>query len=469
MSAGRRLSRATLGGAGARPVRIVHLGLGSFFRAHQAWYTDRAPDANEWGIAAFTGRRPALCDALTPQDGLYTLVTRGEEGDTFEVVRSLSCVHPAGDHARWLDHARSPALGIVSLTVTEAGYQRDAEGALDTSNPEVARDIDALREDLAAPVSTVPARLLAGLVTRHRAGLGQVAVMPCDNLPENGAMTQRLLRDLATLVDPRLMDVVDTTSFVTTMVDRITPGTTDDDRELVARQTGWWDAAPVTTEPFSEWVVSGHFPAGRPAWDRAGVIFTDDVGPFEQRKLWMLNGAHSLLAYAGSALGHSTVADAVADPVCRGWVEEWWDEAARHMSLPAEDVRRYRDALVERFRNPRIRHLLAQIAADGSQKIPVRILPVLRAERGDGRLPSGATRAVAAWICHLRGLGAPVNDRTGDACRAAAAGPVDDAARGVLGLLDPALSADEAVVRSLARSIEDLGAFRTPCARGGFR
>lgn len=467
MSAGRRLSRAALGGAGARPVRIVHLGLGSFFRAHQAWYTDRAPDAQEWGIAAFTGRRPALCDALTPQDGLYTLVTRGEERDTFDVVRSVSCVHPARDHARWLDHACGPALSIVGLTVTEAGYRRDAEGALATGDPEVAADVAALRGDLTVPVATVPARLLAGLVARDRAGLGPVAVMPCDNLPGNGALTRRLLRDLAAMVDSRLVDVVDATSFVTTMVDRITPGTTDDDRELVARRTGWWDAAPVTTEPFSEWVVSGHFPAGRPSWDGVGATFTDDVGPFEQRKLWMLNGAHTLLAYAGSALGHGTVADAVADPVCRGWVEEWWDEAVRHLVLPAEEVGRYRDALVARFRNPRIRHLLAQIAADGSQKIPVRILPVLRAEREAGRLPSGALRAVAAWICHLRGLGAPVNDRGGQAVRAAAAGPVEEAVRGVLRLLDPALCADDAVVGAVVVAVGDLSARGAPSPQDG--
>ena len=150
----------------------------------------------------------------------------------------------------------------------------------------------------------------------------------------------------------------------------------------------------MLTEPFSEWVLAGEFPGGRPAWEAAGARVVDDVEPFEQRKLWLLNGSHSLLAYAGHVRGHETVAEAIADPVVRGWVEQWWDEAAAHLTLPPSDVAAYREALLERFANPRIRHLLAQIAADGSQKIPVRILPDAAGRAGRRR---GSRRARPGW------------------------------------------------------------------------
>ena len=176
----------------------------------------------------------------------------------------------------------------------------------------------------------------------------------------------------------------------------------------------------MVTEPFSEWVLSGRFAGGRPRWEDAGATFTDDIAPFEERKLWLLNGGHSLLAYAGSARGHETVADAVADETCRAALEAWWAEASRHLTLPTED---YREALLERFANPRMRHLLAQIAADGSQKLPIRILPVLRAERSAGRMPDGAVRVLAAWIGHLRGAGAPVSDPRAEELVRARRGP----------------------------------------------
>lgn len=441
----------------AAAVRIAHLGVGNFFRAHQAWYTDRAPDAADWGIAAFTGRRPALAAALGPQQGLYTLVTRGPTTDQFDVIASVSAVHAATEHDAWLTYLRSPELAIVTLTVTEAGYRCRSDGSLDTTDDAVRADVEALRADLTAPVATAPARVLAGLVARARAGHGPIAVVPCDNLPDNGAVVAGAVRAMAELVDPSLLDDLDrTASFVTTMVDRITPETTDDDRATVRNETGIDDAAPVVTEPFSEWVISGSFPAGRPRWEQAGATIVDDVAPFEQRKLRLLNGGHSLLAYAASIRGHVTVADAVADPVCRGWLDQWWDEAAAGLSLPAADIAAYRDALLERFANPRIRHLLAQIAADGSAKLPVRILPTLREQRGAGTVPPGAVRVLAAWICHLRGHGAPVNDADGERARAAASGPVADAVAAVLTMLDPALGADDALAAAVATRIEDL-------------
>lgn len=454
------LSRGAGHGRPAAPVRTVHLGLGNFFRAHQAWYTEHAVDAAEWGIAAFTGRSSAMADALRPQDGLYTLVTRGAAGDSFEVVSSISAVHAADEHAAFLDYLRSPALAVVTLTVTEAGYLRGPGGGLALDRPDVAGDVAALRADAVAPVTTAPGRIVAGLLARRGAGAGALAVLSCDNLWHNGEALQRVVSDLAAAVDPTLLPwLEENVTFPTTMVDRITPATTDDLRAAVRAATGAEDASPVPTEPFSEWVIQGRFPAGRPAWETAGARIVDDVAPFERRKLALLNGSHSLLAYAGTILGHETVADAIADARCLAWVEQWWDEACLHIPLPSGELVRYRGALLERYRNPNIRHALAQIAADGSLKLPVRIVPTLRAEAAAGRPAPGAARVLAAWVLHLRGHGAPVTDVRAVEVRALVGGTLEDAVSGVLAFLDPGLATDGRVhdaVLARARDLTDL-------------
>jgi fructuronate reductase len=228
------LSRIGDHGRAAAPVRLVHLGLGNFFRAHQAWYTDHAPDAEDWGIAAFSGRRAELAEALTAQDGLYTLVTRAEDRDRFDVVSSLSRAHPAADHDAWLRYLASPDVRAVTLTVTEAGYLRGADGGLDRDRPEIQADAEALKADPGAVVRTAPARLLAGLAARRRADAGPLALVPCDNLPDNGAVAARVLRDLAEMVDPSLNAwLTEVVGTVTTMVDRITPETTPEDARTV--------------------------------------------------------------------------------------------------------------------------------------------------------------------------------------------------------------------------------------------
>jgi fructuronate reductase len=440
----------------------VHLGLGNFFRAHQAWYSAHAPDAADWGIAAFTGRGSARSNAvvaaLRAQDGLYTLVTRGSDGDRYEVVNSLVGVHTMLDHGAWLGYFAAPAVQVVTTTVTEAGYLRGEGGELDAGRPAVQADVGALRTDLTSPVRTAPGRLVAGLAARRAAGAGPLTIVPCDNLPGNGAAVARVLGDLAELVDPRLAAWIGANvAYVTTMVDRITPVPTAQDIAGAAAQTGVHDRAAVVTEPFTEWVIGGEFAAARPAWQEAGATFTDDVAPFEQRKLSMLNGAHSMLAYAGSIRGHVTVADAMGDQICVGWLEQWWEAASRHLSLPAADNAAYQAALTERFMNPAMRHRLDQIAWDGSQKLPIRVLPTLRAERAAGRLSSGVTRPVAAWVCHLRGSGAKVTDARADEFVELAKGPLPEAVGLVLKGLDPDLAADDAVVAAVLAQAHELG------------
>lgn len=420
------------------PVRIVHLGLGGFFRAHQAWYTGAAPDAADWGIAAFTGRSRGLADQLSGQDGRYTLVTRGPERDEMAVQTAVTAAHPGTDLPAWCAYLARPQVAVLTLTVTEAAYRQHRD-----DDPEVRADIEAVRQG--SPPSTVAGKLVAGLAARRSAGAGPLAVVSCDNLPGNGEVTARVVTDLARSVDPALSDwIAGEVSFVTTMVDRITPRTTREDVRAVAERTGWADAVPVVTEPFTEWVLSGGFPAGRPAWEAAGARFVTDITPHEMRKLLLLNGGHSLLAYAAGARGHETIADAMGDPVCRGWLEQWWDEASRYVPLPAAELIAYRAALVSRFGNPRIRHRLAQIAADGSQKVRIRVLPVVRGERAAGRMPVGAVRVLAAWIDHLRGIGVKVDD--------AGAGPYQDRAgsvRDVVALLAPDLAGDTELIDAI--------------------
>jgi fructuronate reductase len=436
---------------------MVHLGLGNFFRSHPCWYTEHAEDAAGWGIAAFTGRgSQPLAERLTLQQGLYTLLVRGSDGDRFEVISTLSRAHVAGEHDAWLRYFQSPKLGAVTITVTEAGYFGGADGGLDVTRPQIQADIEVLRADITGPVRTAPARLVAGMAARRRADEGPIALVPCDNTPGNGALAKRVVCDLAQLIDNDLATwISESVAVVTTMVDRITPGTTPDVMRAVREATGFDDRCPVVTEPFHEWVLSGDFPVGRPRWQDAGAIFADDVTPYEHRKLWLLNGAHSLLAYAGTIRGHHTVPEAAADAMCRGWVWEWWAAASPHLHQPAADLARYRAALAQRFSNARMSDRLDRIAADGSQKLPIRILPVLRAERAAGTLSIGATRVLAAWICYLRRASSVSDARAGEVVPLAAR-PLADAVPRILAYLDPALGGDVEVVATITEQCREL-------------
>lgn len=450
----------------AAPVRIAHLGLGAFHRAHQAWYTDVADEANEWGIAAFTGRSATAADELQAQDGLYSLVVRSPAGDDIGLVDSISEALDGARVDRLIETVAAPGTALVTLTITEAGYALDSEGYPDASIPAVAHDVEWLRRnldgarfDLVDAPRTALARLLVGLEARRRAGGGDLAVVSCDNLPSNGAVTRSGLLGLAELsgavaVHEHLGRHV---AFVSTSIDRITPKTTADDIAAVTAATGWRDRAPVVTEPFHDWVLSGAFPSGRPAWERAGARFVDDIDPFEQRKLGLLNGAHTLLACAGSARGHRTVAEAIADPALREWVDEYWDEVVRHLPREGLDLDAYRAALVQRFDNARIQHLLAQIGEDGTTKLRVRIAPIVRAERAGGRAGAASLRVLGAWVAAARSGRLPA-DRAGAALADAAALTGERAVVALLALVDPELADDPAVVSAVARAARDFAA-----------
>lgn len=366
----RKLARNALG-LDTPPVRIVHLGLGNFQRAHQAWYTERAPDRADWGIAGFAVRTGGLAERLTAQDGLYSLIERGPETDAVSVIGSLVEAHP-GDSPRFAELLAAPATALVTLTITEAGYRLDDRAPLALS------------------------RLVMGLEARRMARGGPIAIVSCDNLPANGAATRTAVLGLATALDRSLGGWIDEmVSFASTSVDRITPHLTDAELGELSTASGWEDAAPVVTEPFSDWVLQGDFSAGRPQWESAGARFVDDVEPFERRKLWLLNGAHTILAASGPGLGHETVAAAFGDPYCRALVTGFWNEAERHLTTEGLDIPGYLSQLQQRFANPRILHRLTDIADQAPTKVRVRLLPVLLAERAAGRSGAATLHALA--------------------------------------------------------------------------
>ena len=415
----------------------MHLGLGAFHKAHQAWYTDVVDEEGEWGIAAFTGRSPAAATALTEQGCAYTVIERGPGGDRARLVGSIVEAHDGADMRQLRHLLASPRTAIVTITITEAGYRLTADGRPDYSDDAVQADMAALETD--ERVLTTPlCRLVEGLAARRLAGAGPIAVVPCDNMPRNGSVVGEAVLELAAHWGPEVQAwIAENVSFVSTSVDRITPRTTSGDIAQARELTGFEDKAPVVTEPFHDWVLSGDFPAGRPAWERAGVRFVEDIEPWERRKLWLLNGSHSLLASAGQLRGYSTVYEAVSDPACRERVEDFWDEAARH--LPDDlDVPAYRRSLLERYDNPRIEHRLEQIGQDGSLKLRVRVVPVVLAERAAGRSGGAGIRAVASWIALLIEQGsAPDPQRT--AIDAALEQELDDAVRSLMRLIAPAL------------------------------
>ena len=391
---------------------MVHLGLGNFHRAHQAVYTDAVlADDPAWGICGVSLRTRGAVDALAAQQHRYTLLERGPDGTNARVIGSLreALAGPEGV-TQAIRRIACSATRIVSLTVTEKGYcHLPATGRLDAAHPDIVHDLahpDAPR--------SAPGVLLAGLAARQPSGL-PVSVLTCDNLPHNGALVKKLVLELAGLRDPRLARWIEAdVTFPATMVDRIVPATTPADLETV-HQLGLVDAVPVATEPFSQWVIEDRFAAGRPAWENAGAQFVADVAPFELMKLRMLNGAHSTMAYLGYLAGHEFIYQASSDAGLARVVEGLWDELAPTLpATPGIDIPAYRRDLMRRFRNSALPHRTWQIAMDGSQKLPQRLLAAARARLAANQSIDTIALAVAAWMRYVGGRdenGQPIDVR----------------------------------------------------------
>lgn len=417
-----RLDRSALGVArdgvrwpaynpSAHGAGIVHLGIGAFHRAHQAVYTDDvlASAGGDWRIVGVSLRSAGVRDQLAPQDGLYSVLEMSDAGQSLRVISAVDRVIVASDDPQAVIAAiADPATHILSLTVTEKGYCHDpATGRLDPSHAGVKRDL------AGGAVETAIGYLAKGLRARADAGAGPVTLLSCDNVPHNGAVLGQVLRDYLAHADPELIEWINKqVRTPATMVDRIVPATTPADLDRVEALLGARDEGAVKAEPFSQWVIEDDFAGPRPAWEAAGAQFVGDVRPFELAKLRMLNGAHSTLAYLGLLAGHDTVDQAVADPAIRDIVERLMrmEAAATLPAIDGLDPQAYADALLARFANPALRHKLIQIAMDGSQKLPQRLLGTIADARAKGIDPYAAIAGVAGWMLHVDRLKGGIDD-----------------------------------------------------------
>jgi fructuronate reductase len=418
MMSGPRLNTSTLHSA-AKNVRllgydragmrsgIVHLGLGAFARAHLAEYTDdalaRAP--GDWGITGVSLRRPHQRDRLAPQDGLYTAIQRDGSGAQARIIGCVQRVLVAREAPPAVVAAMAdPACRIVTLTVTEKGYCHDpASGRLDFAHPDITADF----AHPAAPRSAI-GLIVAALERRRAARLLPFTVVCCDNLPQNGRLLARLVDEFARRRNAQLADwIAAAGAFPSTMVDRIVPATTDADIAAASQAVGLLDLAVVVHEPFRQWVIEDRFVStARPAWQEVGAQFVADVAPYEHMKLRVLNAAHSALAYLGYLSGRETIVEAVSDSILRRFVLDLWREEIIPVltAPPGINLNAYSDRLMRRFENPAILHRTWQVAADGSQKLPQRLLDTIR-ERLVRQLPvTRLAHVIAAWIRYVGGI-----------------------------------------------------------------
>ncbi|PRY24445.1 fructuronate reductase [Aliiruegeria haliotis] len=387
-------------------VGIVHLGLGAFFRAFGIPWIAEAMETSggDWGVVGVSLRSPTVRNALAPQGFAYTAAELAPSGGTLRVIETVQDVLVAPeDPLALLDRMSDPMVKLVTLTITEKGYcHNPATGTLNPDHPDI-------RADLAGelPKSAV-GFIVRALQRRKAAGRAPFTVLSCDNLPENGRVTRGVVLELAEKIDPELAAwIAEEGRFPCSMVDRIVPATTDDDIARLEAETGRHDAGPVMHEPFRQWVIEDDFVNGeRPDFGAVGVQMVSDVVPFEHMKLRMLNAAHSSMAYLGYLAGHETISAVACDPVFSRFVEGLWKrEIIPALAAPeGVDLEEYAAQLLERFRNPAIRHRTWQIAMDGSQKLPQRILATLEENHANGRPSPGLELAVAGWMRYVGGV-----------------------------------------------------------------
>ncbi|MGR9165971.1 mannitol dehydrogenase family protein [Rhizobium leguminosarum] len=383
---------------------ILHLGPGAFFRAHFAPFTDAALAASggDWGIEVASLRTADVADHLNEQNGLYTMLIRDTSGTVAQVIGPILRAHVATrDPAGLLDRLEDPTIRIVSLTVTEKAYGMDtATGGLDLNHADVAADL----ANRHAPRGVI-GYLVEGLSRRRAKGIAPFTPLSCDNLPSNGAVLKRLVLDFAERVDPSLRQWIEANvPFPSTMVDRITPASTEATYQDAERLTGRQDLAAIETEPFTQWVIEDHFANGRPAWEKAGALMVTDVSAYEKMKLRMLNGAHSLLAYLGYIGGYEFIRDVMDDAGLAALAYRHMHAAARTLdAVPGIDLDDYASELIARFANKAIAHRTYQIAMDGTQKLPQRLLEPATEALAHGDKAETYAIAVAAWMRYAIG------------------------------------------------------------------
>jgi mannitol 2-dehydrogenase len=389
---------------------IVHFGVGGFHRAHQAMYLDTVMndgDALDWGITG-VGLLPGdkrMHDVLQAQDCLYTLVVKDSDGTMHpRVIGSIvDYLFAPDDPEAVLRVMADPATRIVSLTITEGGYLvNQSTGEFDADDPSIRNDL----ADGAVP-STAFGFLVEALKRRRDAGVEPFTVMSCDNIAGNGEVAHKMLGAFARLKDPELASWIEqSVTFPNSMVDRITPVTTDHDREQLAEQFGVEDGWPVVCEPFTQWALEDRFPAGRPPYDRAGVQLVPDVTPYEMMKLRLLNCSHQALCYLGYLAGYRYAHEVCADDLFTGFLLGYMDEEATPTlsEVPGVDLDAYKHELIERFANPEIRDTLARLCAESSDRIPKWLVPVIRDELARGGPVRRSALVVASWARYAEGV-----------------------------------------------------------------
>ena len=380
---------------------IVHLGLGAFHRAHQALMTEAVLNSGDlaWGIVGAGMQSSGMRDALAPQDCLYAVAEFGADFERISVVGAIVDTVGGAEDAekvRLLAKMSDVSTRIVSITVTEKGYYLDlATGKLQLQSPAIAADL----ANPALP-KTILGLIVYALRNRKAAGVPPFTVLSCDNLPNNGKLARAAVVAFAKEVDAELAAWIEANvCFPCTMVDRITPATTDADRAHINERLGVEDAWPVVTEQFVQWVIEDKFSMGRPDWTLGGAVFSDEIERWESMKLRCLNGSHSTLAYLGQLTGRETVAEAMQLPLITDILDALWLENREVLQAPkGVDPADYIEQLKQRFRNPALKHRTAQIASDGSQKLPQRLLAPLRERMAKGLSSPAIATAIAAWM-----------------------------------------------------------------------
>src|SRR3954470_1653458 len=389
---------------------IVHFGVGGFHRAHQAMYLDTLMNeskALDWGITG-VGLLPGdrrMHSVLHAQDCLYTLVVKDADGTMHpRVIGSIvDYLFGPDDPEAVLRVLADPATRIVSLTITEGGYLvNQSTGEFDAQDPSIQGDLAA-----GAVPATAFGFITEALARRRAAGIAPFTVMSCDNIQGNGEVAHRMIGAFARLKDPELADWIEEhLSFPNSMVDRITPVTTEHDRELVAERFGVEDGWPVVCEPFTQWVLEDRFPTGRPPFDAAGAQVVPDVEPYELMKLRLLNAGHQALCYLGYLSGYRYAHDVCSDPLFTGFLLAYMDDEATPplAPVPGVDLATYKHQLIERFANPEIRDTLARLCAESSDRIPKWLIPVVRLNLASGAPVRRAALVVAAWARYAKGV-----------------------------------------------------------------
>lgn len=385
---------------------IVHLGVGAFHRAHQALYTDSvlASGDNRWYITGASLRSSQAREQLAAQDYLYTVVERENQQQHYRLVAAIDSVIVASENPQALIDAMAAShCKIVSLTITEKGYCHDpASGQLDLQHPDIQHDLNHPTTPRSAP-----GFIVAALLQRHHAGLKGLSILSCDNLPANGQLTRQVVLGFAKQVNPKLAQWIENeVSFPSAMVDRIVPATSEEDRQQVEKALGYRDEAMVVCEPFSQWVIEDNFIQGRPAWEQAGATFVDKVHDFETMKLRLLNGSHSTLAYLGFLAGYKTIDEVMADRHFASLITYLMDcEITPTLEAPPQiDLDDYKAQLRQRFCNSSLKHQTRQIAMDGSQKLPQRLIrPLQKQLQQQGKI-DGLCLAIAGWIRYTAGV-----------------------------------------------------------------